>query len=74
VKNDDIHLDHQAYVGHIPDETIEYLRSRGFTREGAMFLIVHSMIAPLKAYLPERFQREVEIIARMLIENRIPEI
>ena len=74
VKNDDIHLDHQAYVGHIPDETIEYLRSRGFTREGAMFLIVHSMIAPLKSYLPPRFQDEIEKIARLLVENKIPEI
>ncbi len=74
VKNDDIHLDHQAYIGHIPDETIEYLRSRGFTRESAMFLIVHSMIEPIKNQLPERFQFEVEMIARLLIENKLPEI
>ena len=74
VKNDDIHLDHQAYVGHIPEEIIEYLRSRGFRRELAMFLIVHSMIEPLKKDLPERFQREIEVIARLLVENRLPEI
>ncbi len=74
VKNDDIHLDHQAYVGHIPEETIEYLRSRGFTKESAMFLIVHSMIEPIKKQLPERFQHEVETIARMLVENSLPEV
>ena len=74
VKNDDIHLDHQAYVGHIPEETIEYLRSRGFKKESAMFLIAHSMIEPIKNQLPERFQHEVEAIARLLVENSLPEI
>ncbi|GEM_PF-6839820 len=74
VKNDDIHLDHQAYVGHIPEETVEYLRSRGFRRELAMFLIVHSMIEPLKRDLPNRFQKEIEVIARLLVENKLPEI
>jgi len=74
VKNDNIHLDHQAYIGHIPEETIEYLRSRGFTKESAMFLIVHSMIEPIKNQLPERFQREVQTIARLLVENSLPEI
>ncbi len=74
VKNDDIHLDHQAYVGHIPEETIEYLRSRGFTKESAMFLIVHSMIEPIKKQLPDRFQYEVGTIARLLVENSLPEI
>jgi Fe-S cluster assembly scaffold protein SufB len=67
VKNENIFLDHQAYVGHIPEETIEYLRTRGFEKEEAIFLIVHSLLTPLKVDLPRRFQREIEKLARLLV-------
>lgn len=60
------HLDHEAYVGRISHEILEYLRSRGFAEAEAVELIVKGYLRPVIEHVPIEYVPEINRIAELV--------
>ncbi len=67
---DDVFLDHEAFIGKILEEVVFYLKTRGFSEQEAMFLLIRSHLEPIVRYLPEPLRWEVLKIAEMVVNGR----
>ncbi len=61
-----VHLDHEAYVGRISEEALEYMKSRGFTEEAAVTLLLRGYIQPILKHIPFEYVMEIMRIAEMV--------
>lgn len=62
-------LEHEAFVGKIEEEVIEYMRSRGLTEENALSLVLRGYIDPVAEMIPFEFSAEVRRMATILAER-----
>ncbi len=58
IKTYDVRCTHGATIGRIDEEEVFYLRSRGFTREQAEWLVVRGYIGPVLDRIPNKRIRE----------------
>jgi len=58
----DVDLSHEAAIGRIRKEEIEYLCSRGFSRDEAQSIIVRGFMDVDILGLPQMLRREIETI------------
>ncbi len=63
------HLEHEAYVGKISEEALEYLKSRGLDDEEALSLMLRGYIEPVAAHMPFEFSMEIRRMAKILAER-----
>ncbi len=63
------HIEHEAYVGKINEEAIEYMKSRGLNDEEALSLMLRGYIEPVAAHMPFEFSMEIRRMAQILAER-----
>jgi Fe-S cluster assembly protein SufB len=66
---DDVHLDHEAFVGRISEEILLYLKSRGLTEEEAVSMIVRGYIQPILKHVPLEYALEIRNIADLVAKG-----
>ncbi len=66
---DDVHLDHEAFVGRISEEILLYLKSRGLTEEEAVSMIVRGYIQPILKHVPLEYALEIKNIADLVAKG-----
>ncbi len=62
-------LTHEASIGRIAEDEINYLVSRGFTREEAVGIIIRGFISLDIKGLPERVKKHIETIEKITAEK-----
>jgi len=62
-------LTHEASIGRIAEDEINYLVSRGFTREEAVGIIIRGFISLDIKGLPERVRKHIETIEKITAER-----
>ncbi len=67
--NEDSRLTHEAAIGKIAEEEIEYLMSRGFTEDEARALILRGFMTVDIPGLPDATRRVIEQVTKMLSEK-----
>lgn len=73
-EQDGVELDHEAFVGRVPDEAVEYLRYRGFSPAEAAALVVCSYLEPVLQRLPSPLREETYALARLHCTGGLPKI
>ncbi len=68
-KNRTSQLEHEAFVGKIEEQIIEYMRSRGLTEEEALSLVLRGYIDPVAEMIPFEFSAEIRKMAYILAER-----
>ncbi len=68
-RNPDVEMSHEAAVGKIAEEEIEYLMARGISREEAISLIIKGFLDTSSMNLPPRTQLEVNMALKQLEEK-----
>ncbi len=68
-RNPDVEMSHEAAVGKIAEEEIEYLMARGISREEAISLIIRGFLDTSNMNLPPRTQLEVNMALKQLEEK-----
>ncbi len=71
IKENKVHIGHEATVGKISSEQLFYLMSRGLTEEEAMKMIVSGFIEPIVKELPLEYAVELNRLIQLEIENAI---
>ncbi len=66
---DDVHLDHEAFVGRISEEILLYLKSRGLSEEDAVSMIVRGYIQPILKHVPLEYALEIRKIADLVAKG-----
>ncbi len=61
----DLQLNHEASFGKIADKEITYLRSRGFTEDEAIEMVLKGFVSPALVDVPLEFKVEVEKIIEL---------
>jgi len=64
-------LTHEASIGKIAEDEINYLISRGFTREEAVGIIIRGFISLDIKGIPERVKRHIETIEKITAEKAL---
>ena len=63
-------LTHEASIGKLAEEEINYLQAKGFTYDEAVSLLVRGFVTTdIHKYLPEQGRRYVEQIERLVVEK-----
>lgn len=66
----DAMLTHEASIGRLAEEEINYLQAKGFTYEEAVSLLVRGFVTTdIYRYLPEQARRYVESIEKVIVEK-----
>ncbi len=68
-RDPDVEMSHEAAVGKIAEEEIEYLMARGISRDKAISLIIKGFLDTSSMNLPPRTQLEVNIALKQLEEK-----
>ncbi|MBU1039205.1 Fe-S cluster assembly protein SufB [Patescibacteria group bacterium] len=71
VKNQKVHLEHEASVARLSQEQLIYLQSRGFSKSEAVNLIVNGFVAPVRQALPAEFAIELEKLLDLEMEEAV---
>jgi Fe-S cluster assembly scaffold protein SufB len=64
-------LTHEASIGRIAEDEINYLVSRGFTREEAIGIIIRGFISLDVKGLPERVEKHIETVEKITAERAL---
>jgi Fe-S cluster assembly scaffold protein SufB len=68
--NQDAMLTHEASIGRLAQEEIDYLQAKGFTYQDAISLLVKGFITTdIHKYLPPQAQRYIEQVEKLIIEK-----
>lgn len=70
-KNPEVTLTHEASVGKIADDHIEYLMSRGLSEDEAINLIVSGFLDVDTSPLPPKLAKETEKIIKMVADSEM---
>ncbi|MHA1613080.1 MAG: SufB/SufD family protein [Promethearchaeota archaeon] len=70
-RNPEVTLTHEASVGKIGDDHIEYLMSRGLSEDEAINLIVSGFLDVDTSPLPEKLAKETEKVIQMVSESEM---
>lgn len=65
----DVDMSHEAAIGKINKEEIEYLCSRGFTKEEAQSVIVRGFMDVGVLALPDLLKKEIEELEDKTLKN-----
>jgi len=65
----DVELSHEAAIGKISKDEIEYLCERGFTREEAQAIIIRGFMDVEILALPELLKREIKILEEKTLQT-----
>lgn len=69
-RHHDAVLTHEASIGRLAEEEINYLQAKGFTYDEAVSLLVRGFInTEIHRYLPEQARRYVEQIEKLVVEK-----
>ncbi|MCU7786828.1 SufD family Fe-S cluster assembly protein [Pyrobaculum sp. 3827-6] len=69
-RHSDAALTHEASIGRLAEEEINYLMAKGFTYEEAVSLLVRGFVTTdIHKYLPEQARRYVENIEKLITEK-----
>lgn len=64
-------LTHEASIGKLAEEEINYLVTRGFTREEAMGILIRGFVSIDVKNIPERVKRQIQTIEKILAEKAL---
>jgi Fe-S cluster assembly scaffold protein SufB len=69
-EHDDAVLTHEASVGKLAEDEINYLQAKGLTYDEAVSLLVRGFITTdVHRYLPEQARRYIEQIEKLVVEK-----
>jgi len=68
-ETNEVHLDHEAFVGRISEEILFYLKTRGLSEEEAVSMIVQGYIQPILKHVPIEYALEIRKIADMVAKG-----
>ncbi len=71
VREDDVHMGHEATVSKVSDDQLFYLMSRGMTEEEAMAMIVRGFIEPIARELPMEYALELNRLIELQMEGAV---
>lgn len=71
IKNDNVHVAHEARVGKIGEQEIFYLQSRGFSEHEAVKLVVSGFISPIVKSLPVEYALELNKLIELEMEGAV---
>ena len=69
--NPEVALTHEASVGKISPEHIEYMMSRGLTEEEARNLIIRGFLDADVSYLPENLAKKTKKLIQMAADSEM---
>lgn len=69
IEESDVKVGHEATVGRISAEQLQYLRSRGLSEEEATRLIISGFIEPVMKQLPLEYAVEINRLIEMEVEG-----
>jgi Fe-S cluster assembly scaffold protein SufB len=65
-------LTHEASIGKLAEDEINYLQAKGFTYGEAVSLLVRGFITTdIHRYLPEQARRYIEQIEKLIVEKAL---
>jgi Fe-S cluster assembly scaffold protein SufB len=69
-RNQDATLTHEASIGRLAQEEIDYLQAKGFTYQEAVSLLVKGFITTdIHKYLPLQAQRYIEQVEKLIVQK-----
>jgi hypothetical protein len=71
-RHHDAVLTHEASIGRLAEDEINYLQAKGFTYDEAVSLLVRGFITTdIHRYLPEQARRYIEQIEKLVVEKAL---
>jgi len=71
VREDDVHMGHEATVSRVSEDQLFYLMSRGMTEFEAMAMIVRGFVEPIARELPMEYALELNRLIEMQMEGSV---
>ncbi len=71
VREDDVHMGHEATVSKVSEDQLFYLMSRGMTEEEAMAMIVRGFVEPIARELPMEYALELNRLIELQMEGAV---
>ncbi|MDR1428242.1 MAG: Fe-S cluster assembly protein SufB [Bifidobacteriaceae bacterium] len=71
VREDDVHMGHEATVSKVSEEQLFYLMSRGLGEQEAMAMIVRGFIEPIARELPMEYALELNRLIELQMEGSV---
>ncbi|MGH3321706.1 MAG: Fe-S cluster assembly protein SufB [Streptosporangiaceae bacterium] len=71
IREDDVHMGHEATVSKVSEDQLFYLMSRGLTEDEAMAMIVRGFIEPIARELPMEYALELNRLIELQMEGAV---
>jgi Fe-S cluster assembly protein SufB len=71
VREDDVHMGHEATVSKVSEEQLFYLMSRGLGEQEAMAMIVRGFVEPIARELPMEYALELNRLIELQMEGSV---
>ncbi len=71
VREDDVHMGHEATVSKVSEDQLFYLMSRGMSEEEAMAMIVRGFVEPIARELPMEYALELNRLIELQMEGAV---
>ncbi len=71
VREDDVHMGHEATVSKVSEDQLFYLMSRGLTEDEAMAMIVRGFVEPIARELPMEYALELNRLIELQMEGAV---
>lgn len=71
VREDDVHMGHEATVSRVSEEQLFYLMSRGMEETEAMAMIVRGFVEPIARELPMEYALELNRLIELQMEGAV---
>jgi len=71
VREDDVHMGHEATVSRVSEDQLFYLMSRGMTEFEAMAMIVRGFVEPIARELPMEYALELNRLIELQMEGSV---
>ena len=71
VREDDVHMGHEATVSRVSEDQLFYLMSRGMTEFEAMAMIVRGFVEPIARELPMEYALELNRLIELQMEGAV---
>lgn len=71
VREDDVHMGHEATVSRVSEEQLFYLMSRGIEETEAMAMIVRGFVEPIARELPMEYALELNRLIELQMEGAV---
>src|SRR6188768_2441072 len=71
VREDDVHMGHEATVSRVSEDQLFYLMSRGMAEDEAMAMIVRGFVEPIAKELPMEYALELNRLIELQMEGAV---